>query len=114
MIASLLTLIAMAPPQTLILSDEALRAYAAQPYDKAAVRLTHEVVGRHRGVSVVVDYICSDICPDYTVRIIHYDVEPGGACDRAGGVSQLLAVPTGPAMGAREFCMPKILVERPR
>ena len=44
-------------------------------------------LGRHHGVPVVVEFPCSDICPQYTTQIIHYDIAPGAACEAAGGVT---------------------------
>jgi hypothetical protein len=57
----------------------------------------------------VADFPCSDLCPAYTTRIIHYDVAPGPPCDAAGGVTQLRLVPF--SIGTREeaFCIPKPL-----
>ena len=40
-------------------------------------------LGLHHGVPVVVEFPCSDICPQYTTRIVHYDLAPGAACAAA-------------------------------
>ena len=71
-----------------------------------------QVVGYHHGVRVVAEFPCSDVCPDYTVAIIHYDVDPGEACKRVGGVVRLETVPVAIAVTEEPFCVPKVLVER--
>ncbi|WP_234411338.1 hypothetical protein [Rhodanobacter thiooxydans] len=50
----------------------ALQAWAGKPWDKAALMHTTVEVGRYRGVPVMAEHPCSDVCPQYTVRIIHY------------------------------------------
>ncbi|HUO92802.1 MAG TPA: hypothetical protein VMU22_07765 [Rhizomicrobium sp.] len=94
------------------LSDEALVAYASRPYDKAAKFLHHDVLGIHHGTEVVADFPCSDVCPTYTVRIIHYSAEPGPDCDKIGGVTVTKMVPVSIAVMRQPFCVPKILVEK--
>jgi hypothetical protein len=58
---------------------------------------------------VVVDYPCADVCPDYTVRIIHYDVAPGHDCDQIGGKTVVRAVPFAIAARVEPFCVPAVL-----
>jgi hypothetical protein len=60
---------------------------------------------------VVVDYICSDVCPNYTVRIIHFAVEAGSACAAVGGVEKSVVVPIGIGATPRTFCFPKVIAE---
>ena len=88
------------------LSDADLVAYAARPFDKAAMMEQRVVVGLHHGVPVVAEFPCSDVCPDYTTRIIHYDLTPGAACSAAGGVTQPRRVPYSIAMIVKDFCIP--------
>jgi hypothetical protein len=94
------------------LSDEALVRYAAQGFDKRAMMFKHVEIGRHRGTMVVADFPCGDICPDYTIRIIHYDVTPGPACAAAGGVGQVKSIPRGIAVMPQTFCVPAVLADR--
>ena len=89
-----------------ILTDAALVAYAAAPFDKAAMMERQVELGRHRGVPVVAEFPCSDVCPAYTLRIIHYAVAPGAACDAAGGVTQAWLVPFGIGTREERFCIP--------
>jgi len=98
---------AAAAPRTL--SDADLVAYAAQPYDKAAMMFKQVTIGLHHGVAVVAEFPCSDICPAYTTRIVHYAVAPGPACTAAGGVTQTRRVPYSIAVINKDFCVPKPL-----
>lgn len=94
------------PPK---LSDAALVGYAAQPFDHMAMMGKRITIGLHHGAPVVAEFPCSDVCPQYTTRIIHYDVAPGAACEAAGGVTQLRRVPFSIAMVERQFCVPRPL-----
>ena len=91
------------------LSDADLVAYAHAPYDAGAMMGKQITLGLHRGVPVVVEFPCSDICPQYTTQIIHYDAPPGAACAAAGGVTQTRSVPFSIAVIQRDFCIPKPL-----
>jgi hypothetical protein len=71
----------------------------------------HLVLGVRQGVRVVADFPCGDICPDYTTRIIHYEVEPGPGCDAAGGVVVSYPVPRSIAVIRQPFCIPKVLAD---
>jgi hypothetical protein len=66
------------------------------------------VVGLNHGVEVVADFPCSDLCPSYTVRMIHYDV-PQERCAEAGGVKVSLTVPHGIGVVQRGVCVPTAL-----
>ena len=94
------------PPK---LSEADLVAYAAQPFDHMAMMDKCITIGLYRGAPVIAEFPCSDVCPQYTTRIIHYDIAPGAACAAAGGVTQLRRVPFSIAMVEREFCIPKPL-----
>jgi hypothetical protein len=111
-ILALLALTAMAAPAQL--TDRAIAAYAARPYDKRAMMFHHVVLGLHRGIRVVVDFPCSDVCPDATTQIIHYDLAPGPGCERAGGVTVERMVPVSIAVMRRPFCVPRILASGAR
>jgi hypothetical protein len=89
------------------LSDADLVAYASKPFDKAAMMEQTVTLGRHHGVPVVAEFPCSDVCPAYTIRIIHYDVPPGPPCDEVGGVTVMRLVPYGIATREEPFCTPK-------
>ena len=101
---------AAAPPQ---LSDAQLVAYATKPFNQQAMMFKHIVVGRYRGAAVVADFPCSDICPQYTTRIIHFDAEPGPACAKVGGVVVMRDVPVSIAVMKKPFCVPAPIARLP-
>ena len=94
------------------LSDADLVAYAAKPFDHGAMMFHHVTLGLHHGAPVVADFPCGDVCPNYTMRIIHYDVAPGPACARIGGVTVTRDVPQSIAMVEKSFCTPAVLAGR--
>jgi hypothetical protein len=93
------------------LSEDALLAYATAPYDKAALLKHGPELGKLNGVRVIVDYLCADVCPAYTVRIIRLDADPGPRCAAIGGVEKSVVVPFGIAARSQTFCFPRILAE---
>lgn len=115
-LAVLLLVAAIAAPATAFpgrtLSDRDLKRLDSRPFDKRAMMGHSVVLGRHHGVRVVADYPCSDICPDYTVRIIHYDAAPGAACDRIGGATVFRSVPVAIATVQERFCVPRVLAQK--
>ena len=116
LLAAVLTLLATqalaAEPRQL--TDAELIAYDSQPFDHAAMMGKRVVVGLYRRVRVVAEFPCSDVCPNYTTRIVHLDVAPGAACEAAGGVTQARRVPFSIAMVERDFCVPKPLARATR
>lgn len=64
----------------------------------------HFELGIHRGIPVVADFPCGDICPNYTVRIIHYDIAPGPECLTRGGILRSIKVIKGIAQRDTPFC----------
>ncbi|WP_424682153.1 hypothetical protein [Frateuria sp. YIM B11624] len=93
-----------------LLDDAALAAYAARPFDKQAMMGQTVELGRNHGMPVVAWFPCSDVCPQYTVRIIHYRLPEGADCAAAGGVEESVGVPVAIAVLPRTFCVPKVLV----
>jgi hypothetical protein len=91
------------------ISEASLLEYASTPYKKGAHGADHQVLGKMNDVDVVVDFMCSDVCPDYTVRVIHFDVDPGPKCDEIGGVEQSVVVPVAIAAMPKLFCFPRVL-----
>lgn len=92
------------------LDAAALQARAAQPWDKASLMGTTVVLGSYRGVSVVADHPCSDVCPQYTVRIIHYQLSADASCASVGGVEKQVLVPIAITVLPKTFCIPEPLV----
>ena len=91
------------------LADADIVAYAARPWDKAAMMDRHLLLGFHNGGRVVVDFPCGDVCPAYTTRIIHYAVEPGPGCGGLGGVLRHAILGSGASSYRRAFCVPAVL-----
>lgn len=89
------------------LSDADVKQLEAAPFNKARLMNQSFAAGRHRGIAVRVDFPCGDICPDYTTKIVHYDVPPD-ACPAPGEVITL-GVPGGAALVLRDFCVPRVL-----
>jgi len=91
--------------------DRRLLDYASRSYDKREMMHTKVSLGVHNGTPVVAEFPCSDICPNHTVRIIHYVLRDGQACSQAGGVEKRIPVPEGIGRTERAYCFPAILVE---
>jgi hypothetical protein len=97
--------------QTLPLTDKTLLQYASKSYDKEAHNGLREVLGTLNNAEVVADFICSDLCPNYTVRIIHFNVEPGVKCSAVGGVEKSVMIPVSIAATLKAFCFPRVLID---
>ena len=95
------------------LRDDDLIRFQAATYDKSLLQDTRVIVGRHHGAMVVADFPCSDLCPNYTTRIVHYDLEPGQSCNAIGGVERWAMVPSGMAAHRAAFCVPRVLGTEP-
>ena len=91
------------------IDDAALIDFMRQPFDPMSERTAWpRALGTHRGVPVIVSYTCSDLCPDYTKRIVRYNLLPGEDCTRAGGISKDIVVPRGIGTGLRRYCIPAV------
>jgi hypothetical protein len=108
-VPALLASCATAAGQSRSIGDGDILAYSTRPFDRAAMMGKRDLVGIHNGVAVVADYPCSDVCPAYTTQIIHYNAEPGPACDKAGGVVEMRTVPIAIAVQRKPFCVPTVL-----
>lgn len=93
------------------IDDAAVLAFLKKPFDPMAGGRWPKwprTLGMLRGVPVVISYTCSDVCPQYTVRIVRYNVPAGPDCDRVGGVSKDIVVPKGIGAGPRRYCIPAV------
>jgi len=99
----------VAPPHG-VLSDEQLQSYGTSRYNKRDRMHSTLALGTHRGMRVVAEFPCSDVCPDYTVRVIRYVVPDGKKCSDVGGVEREFKVPRGIAAHLEKFCFPEPLV----
>jgi hypothetical protein len=92
------------------LDATALQAWANRSWDKAALMDVTVEVGRYRGMPVVAEHPCADVCPQYTVRIIHYRLPPDVSCASVGGVEKEVLVPFAIAVRSETVCVPDALV----
>jgi hypothetical protein len=93
------------------LSDADVLSTAHSGFDKDQKMGRSEVLGVYRGITLVADYLCSDLCPAYTTRIIHYTLPPDESCARAGGVVRMRNVPVSIAVTRRPFCVPAVIAD---
>jgi hypothetical protein len=94
------------------LSDKALVDYARKfhgSHDWMSFPKSGDVVGTYRGAKVVAEVRCSDICPDYTRLVVHYDTPPGAACKKLGGHEVQVMMPISIAVRNEAFCVPAVL-----
>lgn len=104
-----LCLLTIASTRVSSISEDELLAYACAPYDNVDERSV--LLGHLDGGRVVADFICSDVCPDHTVRVIHYELDPGQTCGSVGGIEKPVTVPVGIGTTDQVFCFPKLLVD---
>jgi hypothetical protein len=90
------------------LSDRKILSFAKSSYEQREKMHTVEILGYQNGAKIIVEYPCSDLCPAYTKRIIHYDVDVEN-CAEVDGMVKKISVPFGIAFGPKEFCIPKVL-----
>ena len=108
-VLTLLLLLAGCAPD---LTDDQIAAAATAPFDKKAKMGSHDILGEVGKVKVVADYYCSDVCPAYTVRVVHFDADPRAGCGKVGGVLKTYIIPHGIAAVPQAFCVPKVLAEK--
>lgn len=101
--------LAVEPPQPI--SDNALLSYASALYDKSHIEKQRTFLGQLNGTPVVADFICSDLCPTYAVRVIHYELGKDQSCAAAGGIEKAIRVPVSIAAMDKVFCFPKVLTD---
>lgn len=93
-----------------VLTDEELLAYAQSSFDKKEMMFKDVIIGTHNGTSVRVTFPCADLCPDYTTRVIRYDVDVE-QCGTVDGVVKALYIPNAAGLAYQTFCFPKVLTE---
>jgi hypothetical protein len=88
------------------ISDDLLVDYAKSEYSRKKMMFKEFDLGKHNGIPVKVEFPCGDLCPDYTTRIIRYDV-PLDTCQDVGGrVKDVLS-----GWMADTYCFPKVLID---
>ncbi|MBI3778098.1 MAG: hypothetical protein HY274_04170 [Gammaproteobacteria bacterium] len=96
------------PPE---ISDEEILAYATRPYNKYKIAQHRVVLGTRGRAIVLAEYICSDLCPEYTVRVVRYELSKDQSCLEVGGIEKEVRVPVAIAAMNKTFCFPKVLVD---
>jgi|SRR5713226_7090236 len=90
------------------IGDRDILRIATSTYDKSKLFGTTRVLGLHNRHRVIAEYKCSDICPDYTVRLIRYDVASAD-CTKVGGVLKSVRIPVSRASTMAEYCFPQVI-----
>ena len=98
-------------PGVKTVTESDLLTYASAPYDKSALSGKTFLWGYLNDVGILVEHLCADVCPEYTVRVIQLMMPAGASCDSVGGVEKSLRVPIGIATTQKSFCFPRILVD---
>jgi len=104
-----LTACVSSPTNENMLSNAQLINIAQQDSRKPVEGEPNLVIGVHNGTKVIEEFHCSDLCPENTVRIVHYDVPETATCDGIGGVSKSVLVPIAITVMPREYCFPKVI-----
>ena len=92
-------------------SDEEILDYATRPYNKYKIEQHRVVLGSRGGAIVLAEYICSDICPEYTVRVVHYELSKDQNCSEVSGIEKEIRIPVAIAAMNKTYCFPKILID---
>lgn len=93
------------------LTDKDVLDYASSGYDKNLYDQPPKILGRLRGMDVVVEYKCSDICPNYAVRVIRFELPDGKTCDEAGGRYTHFELPPFSVQPDGGYCVPSVLLD---
>jgi hypothetical protein len=88
-----------------------INSYASASYDKNHIEKQRVMLGLLAGTPVVADFICSDVCPNYTVRVIHFDLKKDQSCTAADGVEKAMRIPVSIAAMDKVFCFPRVLMD---
>lgn len=92
------------------LTDKEILDYAKASFNQSEMMFKDFILGYHNGIPVRAWFPCSDICPDYTTKIIHYNVSIN-QCKEIGGSIAIIYVPVGIASSREEFCVPTVLTD---
>lgn len=98
-------------PSSANLTDEDLLNYAKSFNEsKESMVFDNFILGYHQGVPVRAWFPCSDICPDYTVMVLHYNISIE-ECESINGSVTSLYIPVGIGASMEDFCVPKVLTD---
>ncbi|WP_201556646.1 hypothetical protein [Psychrobacter sp. 72-O-c] len=99
------------PTNENMLSDAQLISIAQQDSRKPVKGQPNLVIGVHKGTKVIEEFHCSDLCPENTVRIVHYDVSETATCDSVGGVTKSVLIPIAITVMPKKYCFPKVIAD---
>ncbi len=92
-----------------ILSDSELLRYAQSDYSKEEMSGKDFILGYHNNTPVRVSFPCADVCPEYTLRIIRYDIN-NSQCLASGGELKSILIPIAISVKLQELCFPKPVI----
>ena len=91
--------------------DHEIISYAHADFDRSKMMFTKVIIGKHDGALVVAEHPCADVCPDYTKRVVHYELASDQSCDDVGGVVRPIGIPYGIGISVVEYCIPPALAQ---
>ena len=93
------------------LSDAELIAIAKQQNRQPQSHTSRSVIGVHHGVNVIEEFQCSDVCPENTMRVVHYDIDDAAQCSNVGGVVKSILTPIAIAVMPKDYCLPAVIAD---
>jgi hypothetical protein len=82
-----------------------LHQFSCDGFDKDKWMHKTKVIGKQNGVDVIAEHPCSDLCPEYTVRVVRLDASLA-ECSSVGGVIKEYTVPVGIGVTTVKYCVP--------
>ena len=93
------------------LSDAELINIAKQQNRQPQSHTSRSVIGVHHGVNVIEEFQCSDVCPENTMRVVHYDIDDAAQCSNVGGVVKSILTPIAIAVMPKDYCLPAVIAD---
>ena len=90
------------------LTDEDMSALLTKKFDLYELSGSQVALGIYKGILVIAEFPCSDVCPMNTVKIIRYNIESSECHNTEGEVEELLT-PISISEGLVPYCVPKII-----
>ena len=87
------------------LDPKNLHQFSCGGFDKEKWMDKTMVIGKQNGVDIIAEHPCSDLCPEYTVRVVRLDASLA-ECSSVGGVTKKYTVPYGIGMTSVKYCVP--------
>ncbi|MEO6968814.1 MAG: hypothetical protein ABI132_10245 [Rhodanobacteraceae bacterium] len=93
------------------LDNQKILNFVTTPYSATQIPGRRLFLGMHHGARVVADFICSDVCPNYTVRVIHYDLKQDESCSAVSGIERKALIPFSITATYKAYCFPKVITD---